>query len=248
MFTQIDAIFLDVGNTLRILLEDDQEHRAKARRRIVELLGAEADPEEFCAELDRRYKTYRKWAFKERVEAHEPELWTRWLVPDFPAEQVAANAVELTYQYRQSMGRRVVAEDGAMVVKELYARGYTLGIISNVITSREIPDWLESDGLDQYFKSVALSSVLGVRKPARAIYDYATSQAGVRPEHSAYVGDNLDRDITGTREAGFGAVVILLHEGDARAQGEDGGRPDVIIRSLGELLDIFPPRYQGREV
>jgi len=32
MFTQIDAIFLDVGNTLRILMEDDQEHRGKARR------------------------------------------------------------------------------------------------------------------------------------------------------------------------------------------------------------------------
>ena len=68
------------------------------------------------------------------------------------------------------MGRRVVVEHGREVVEELEQRGYILGIISNVITSREIPEWLEADDFARYFKAVVLSSVFGKRKPDPAIY------------------------------------------------------------------------------
>jgi putative hydrolase of the HAD superfamily len=237
----IEAIFLDVGNTLRILLPDEA-HQHQARKKIAEMVGTKESPDEFCQELDRRYKVYRKWAFQNMVEASEAELWTRWLTPEFPAEKIAPIALELTYQYRQSMGRRVMAEDGKRVIVELYERGYILGIISNVITSQEIPDWLEEDGLTKYFKSVALSSVLGIRKPNTAIYHYATSQAGVEPGRSVYVGDNLDRDVVGTREAGFGMVIILLDGKDASGEVDGQTKPDLIIHKLSDLLEIFPPR------
>ena len=92
---EIDAIFLDVGNTLRILLKDEP-HRAAARKEIARLAGTSQDPDAFVAELDKRYKTYRKWAFEQMVEASEKELWTKWLLPDFPAEQVAALSAPLT--------------------------------------------------------------------------------------------------------------------------------------------------------
>ena len=40
-------------------------------------------------------------------------------------------------------------------VLELDRRGYILGIIANTITETEIPDWMESDGLTNYFKAVS---------------------------------------------------------------------------------------------
>lgn len=64
----------------------------------------------FCQELDSRHKTYRKWAFEILIEAPKAELWTRWLVPEFPAEKVVPLGAELIFQYRQSMGRQVVVE------------------------------------------------------------------------------------------------------------------------------------------
>lgn len=237
----IEAVFLDIGNTLRILLQDE-EHQSKARKRIVELLGTSESPETFCQELDVRYKKYRKWAFQNMVEAPETELWTKWLTPEFPAEKVVPMALELTYEFRQSMGRRVVAEGGREVIIELYNRGYILGIISNVITSQEIPDWLKEDGLEKYFKSVALSSVLGIRKPDPKIYHYATSQAGVEPDHCVYIGDNLNRDVVGTKEAGFGMVIIIADEREAVEPVSVDAQPDMVIHKLVELLDIFPPR------
>lgn len=240
MTANINAVFLDIGNTLRILLEDEA-HQTKAKKEIVRLLGTDADPIAFCDELNARYKIYRKWAFKNMVEAPEAELWTKWLTPEFAAEKVAPMALELTYQFRQSMGRRVVADGGREVVIELYNRGYVLGIISNVITSREIPDWLKEDGLEKYFSSVALSSVLGIRKPDPRIYHYATDTAGVKPENSVYVGDNINRDVVGTKEAGFGMVIIVQDKREAVEPVSVDAQPDLVIQELRELLDIFPP-------
>jgi len=240
----IDAIFLDVGNTLRILTKNE-EHQSTARKEIAKIVGTDENPEIFCQKLDERYKIYRKWAFENLKEASEAELWTRWLAPEFPHDRLERNAVELTYQYRQSMGLRVVVDNGREVVHELHKRGYTLGLISNVITSQEIPDWLEADGLSKYFSSVVLSSVIGIRKPDPEIYLEAARRAGVDPQNCVYVGDNLKRDITGTREAGFGMVIIMLDAGeDVPLEATPENRPDVVIHQFNELLEIFPGRSQ----
>ena len=125
-------------------------------------------------------------------------------------------------------------------VIELDKRGYVLGIISNVITEHEIPDWLDADGLTPYFKSVLLSSVFGRRKPAPEIYQEATRRAGVEPAQSAYVGDNPKRDVVGTRQAGFGMVIILTEPEKLEKEPPTGeNMPDVIIHKFSELLDIF---------
>jgi len=238
----IDAIFLDLGNTLRILVKDE-EHMARARQRLVELVGTDEDPVAFCAKLDLRYMDYRKWAFENLTEAPEAEMWTRWLTPEFPAERIAPLGAELTFQYRQSMGRRVLVDQGREVVEELQRRGYVLGIISNLIGTREIPEWLEQSGFARYFKSVLLSSVYGRRKPHPSIYLEAARRADVEPARCAYVGDNLKRDVTGTREAGFGMVVIMISPEElAEATITDENRPDVIIHRFNQLLDLFPPR------
>jgi putative hydrolase of the HAD superfamily len=242
MTADIEAIFIDLGNTLRLLLRDEA-HMARARQEIVRLVGTEEAPAAFCQKLDERYKVYRKWAFENLREAPEADLWTLWMVPEFPADRIAPLGAELTYQYRQSMGRRVVVDGGREVLDELQKRGYILGIISNLIGTREIPDWLVAEGFAPYFKSVVLSSVLGIRKPDPAIYLEAARQAGVEPRNCAYIGDNLKRDVTGTRAAGFGMLVIMISREElAEATITDENRPDMFIHKFGQLLEIFPAR------
>ncbi|RPI79772.1 MAG: HAD family hydrolase [Chloroflexi bacterium] len=240
MEKNIQAIFLDLGNTLRILIKDEM-HMAQARLKLVELLDTDEDPEEFCQKLDERYKNYRKWAFDNRIEAPESELWTRWLTPDFPPEKIVPQAEELTYQFRQSMGRRVVVDQGREVLEELKRRGYILGIISNVITSKEIPDWLAADGFANYFDSVVLSSIFGRRKPDPAIYYEAARLTGVDPANCVYIGDNPKRDVEGTRQAGFGMVVLMISRDKYQdVIFTDQNRPDLIIHEFCQLLDYFP--------
>ncbi|MDR1192690.1 MAG: HAD family hydrolase [Peptococcaceae bacterium] len=241
---EIDAIFYDLGGTLR-LVERDAAFEAQARRRIAELCGETGDPDAFCTFLDYRYAGYRKWCFETLREATEAELWTRWLTPDYPRELIEKNAVELTIEFRNKDGRRVVAPNGARSVRELYANGYKLGIISNLITSKEIPDWLKQDDLEKYFGAVLLSCVEGTRKPDPQISAKACAKLGVKPERCAYIGDNLSRDVEGTRLAGFGMFILYTNPQKlAKEKITEENRPDAIIFDFAELKELFPSAPQ----
>ena len=245
MNNDIEVIFIDVGNTLRVLVEDEP-YQTKARQRIADLVGAKETPGEFCRRLDERYKVYRKWAFETLLEASEKELWTRWMLPESPSDQIAPLSGELTYLYRQTMGRRFAQPDARQVVVELCKRGYRLGILSNTITEREIPEWLEQDGFSKYFPTVVLSSIFGRRKPGPEIYWEAARRAGVEPGRAAYVADNPSRDVPGSRRAGFGMIIIMLTPAELEKKDLTGeNKPDRVIHTLSELLDIFPPRQNS---
>jgi FMN phosphatase YigB (HAD superfamily) len=147
------------------------------------------------------------------------------------------------------MGRRFAQPDAKQTVVELTRRGYRLGIISNTITEREIPLWLEEDGFSQYFHTVVLSSIFGYRKPGPEIYMEATRRAGVSPAKAAYVADNLSRDVLGTRRAGFGMIIIMIDPEELKKKEiTDQNRPDLIIHKLSDLLEYFPARQITTEI
>ncbi len=242
MNRNIEAIFLDVGNTLRIVIEDP-EFMAQAKKDLMTLVGAKESEKEFFDGLDARWKAYRKQSKASLLEASEKELWTKWLLPDCPAEKIAPLAGRLTRLWRDHDGRRVPRADAKSTIIELHKRGYILGIIANTITETEIPDWMDSDGVTQYFKAVVLSSKVALRKPNPEIYWEAARRVGVEPSKCAYVGDNPVRDVEGTQAAGFG-MMILFEEPATLAKEPPSGvvKPDYTIRETCELLNIFPPR------
>lgn len=240
MTEDIEAIFFDMGTTLRTRVADE-ELRWQSMRQITALLGTEESPEEFYRRLNERYQAYRQWAQKTLLEASEKEIWTRWMLPDWPSEQIELLAEQLTDLWRGTQGRRVVRPDARLVVAELARRGYRLGVISNTTSARAVPRGLEEYGLAEYFKTVVLSCAFGRRKPDPAIFWEATRQLGVSPARSAYVGDRPTRDVAGPRQAGF-ALTIIIDNPRARkeAQADSPPEPDKVIRELSELLDIFP--------
>ena len=239
MNRNIEAIFLDVGNTMRKLVKSEPQ-QAYARQQLAALVGTQESPEAFCEMLAGRYKTYREWALANMAEAPEKELWTRFMLPDYPAEKIAPLANKLTLQWRAQNGRREARPDVKPTLVELHKRRYILGVLANTISETEIPAWLEADGLAPYFEAVVLSVLLGCRKPDPEIYLEAARRAGVEPSHCAYVGDNPSRDILGARLAGFGMAIILLEPTTLQKEPPSGrDKPDHIIRECGDLLNIF---------
>ena len=244
MNQDIEAIFLDVGNTLRIVLEepDFQQH---SMQELMRLVGAREPQNEFFAKLEERWKKYRKESKTSLIEAPEEQLWTKYLLPDYPAEKIAPLHGVLTRLWRDRDGRRVPRADARETILELDRRGYLLGIIANTITETEIPDWMEADGVTNYFKTVILSSKVGIRKPNPEIYWMAARQIGVEPARCAYVGDNPVRDVEGTRAAGFGMMILFEEPATLAKEPPTGVHiPDFTIRETRELLDIFPPRHE----
>ncbi len=242
MTPDIQAIFLDVGNTLRIVVQDP-EFQKQARQELMALAETTRPEQEFFELMEGRWNAYRKSSKTSYYEACEKDLWTKWLLPDCPPDKIAPLAGRLTRLWRDRDGRRVPRADARETILELDRRGYLLGIIANTITETEIPDWMEADGVTQYFKSVVLSSKIGFRKPLPEIYWEAARRIGVAPEHCCYVGDNPIRDVEGTRKAGFG-MFILFSEPATLAKEPQSGEcdADYTIYDTRELLDIFPPR------
>lgn len=240
MSQKIQAIFLDTGNTMRIK-EKDPAFQNQARKQIVKLLGTQESPDILCNQLGERYEAYKRWAKETLIQASETELWTRWMLPDFPAETIASQVGKLTRLWLNQDGRRILRSDVKPTIIELHKRGYILGIIANAISETEIPEWLEADGLAKYFKSVILSSKFRRRKPDPYIYLEAARTAGIEPECCAYVGDNPSRDIEGARQARFGKVLIMLEQDTLKKEPPKGKhRPDGIISEFSGLLNFFP--------
>ncbi len=239
---EIEAIFLDIGNTMRIVIEDPP-FQAQAKQQLYELVGAREPFDEFFDKIEVNWKAYRKQSKASLKEASERELWSKWLLPGYPEGIIAPLAGKLTRLWRDHDGRRVPRADAKETIIELDHRGYKLGIIANTITETEIPDWMESDGVRQYFKSVILSSKVALRKPDPEIYWLAAREIGVEPGKCAYVGDNPVRDVEGTYAAGYGMMILFEEPATLAKEPPDKWiKPDFTIRETRELLDIFPAR------
>lgn len=234
----IRGVFFDLGGTLRIC-DPAPEHQAAAARRMAELAG-EKDADAFLKRIDAIYEaTYRPWALGENKEAGDYDLWAKWLLPELPEAHLKSICHEMTYQYRQVKGLRRVVEGGYEVIRTLKARGFRLGIISNLIGEEEIFDWLRQDGLESYFDTVILSSICHIRKPDPEMYWMGCRELGLAPEECASIADNLNRDITGAKKAGIGANILFISpEKLAKKTLTDENRPDYIIHHMKDALAL----------
>ncbi len=92
---EIEAIFIDTGNTMRIV-KQDPVFQLRAMEQIAKLVGVHEHPEAFGAVLDERYATYKKWTKETLIQVSEVEVWTRWMLPEYPVAQITSLAADLT--------------------------------------------------------------------------------------------------------------------------------------------------------
>ena len=240
MKNTVNTIFFDVGATLRVVVEDP-EFSANAERQMMELVGTTCSHQEFFAELEENYKAYRKNAKTTLLDVSEMELWTQWLLPDYPHADIARHAAQLTKLWRDHDGRRVPRPGVKDTIVQLHNRGYKLGIIANTITEYEIPNWMIEDGVSPYITTTILSAKVRLRKPDPDIYLLAARAIGSQPHECAYIGDNPKRDVEGTFAAGYGLMVrIQDQDKPSKEAPSQTHQPHHIIHEIPQLLDLFP--------
>ena len=243
MEKDIQTVFFDVGNTLRIVLPDKPFIEA-AEAELMRLTETTETHDEFFEKLETRWKAYRKLAKTSLIDVSEMELWVQYMLPDYDPELIASHASRLTRLWRDHDGRRVARPDVKETLEGLDRMGYTMGIIANTVTETEIPDWMVTDHVARFFKTTILSSKVRLRKPDPEIYYLACRCIGTKPENCAYVGDNPVRDVEGTQAAGFG-LMIRIDEPDTLNKEKATGKeftPDYVITKLSDLLTILPDR------
>lgn len=121
---------------------------------------------------------------------------------------------------------------GVKDMLEDLSKKYKLGIVANAITkvSRIA---LEKLDLSKYFDCIVLSRDLGARKPDPEIFIYALRSMWIKGNEAVHVGDSLENDVQGAKDAGMMTVWI---KGDNETMDI---HPDFVISKVTELPSLF---------
>ncbi len=235
----IKAIFFDVGGTL-ITKANFPTRDLNVVAKMAALVNETCTPHELAGRILNGEREYKVWRSRSFIELPPDERWPRFVLPDLPADLVKRNAEQLQNLWSEARGKKYIPPETVSTIVELNKRGYTLGTISH--TS---PNHLASAGILPLFKTIIHASKFGWRKPHPAPFLAAAKQSGVLPEDCAYVGDRPSRDVIGAREADFGMVIQLMLSTEPPEGEPCPMRPDVLIRNLEDLLELFPALEAG---
>lgn len=114
------------------------------------------------------------------------------------------------------------------MLNELKERGYLLGIITNgrgQFQDRAI----DGLGIRDYFDTILISEIEGVRKPQVEIFQRAIDRLGVSAINSVFVGDHPEADILGAKSAKM--KTIWKRNGSW----EEATAADAIVDELNEI-------------
>lgn len=101
---------------------------------------------------------------------------------------------------------RCVPPEALALLDNLCGRGVRLGIISD--WEATLPLVLDELGLSAYFETRSISACVGYRKPDARLFQHALGQMNVSPTDALHVGDWLELDVQGARDAGMPALLF----------------------------------------
>jgi len=123
-----------------------------------------------------------------------------------------------------------IDDDTAETLRKLHGK-YKLGIVSNFAIPECVQKLLEQHGLDKLFDVIIVSGAVNKRKPSPEIFQHALNKLQVTAAETVFVGDTVDADIKGAKDAGMKSIYI-----HRRPQKEiENICPDQTIKSLSEL-------------
>jgi REG-2-like HAD superfamily hydrolase len=136
-------------------------------------------------------------------------FWEDFYAEGFRRLGVKADVSGVVAQIREQFMRGefdVLFDDALPSLDALKAHHVPMGILSNF--SPNLEDLLRKVGIHDYFGFFIVSSIAGVEKPDKQIFDLAVAAANRPRNEIIYVGDSVYHDMNGARAAGVGAVLM----------------------------------------
>jgi YjjG family noncanonical pyrimidine nucleotidase len=159
--------------------------------------------------------------FKKVFSSINTDLWTRYdaglinrdeirfhrfknILAHFNIEDEKLSMALSDEYVRQSPKKSALMPNAIESLEYLSAR-YHMTIITNGFEEIQGTK-LASSGITHYFKSVVTSARAGYKKPAREIFDFALAESGFTHQQAIMIGDNLQTDIGGARNANVDTI------------------------------------------
>jgi HAD superfamily hydrolase (TIGR01549 family) len=247
-----DAIIFDLGRTLiyfdgKWAQVESQAHRALAEK--LKEFGLELNQEDCMRLFRNELEKYFRARDRNYIE-HTTQVILRTTLdacgyPGVP-EQILRDALEAFYGVSQAHWK--AEKDAQITLDRLKKRGYRLGMISNAADDADVQKLVDKAGLRPYFDKILTSAGEGIRKPDERIFQKLLDHWGLPAYKVAMVGDMLNADILGARNAGIFAVWIRRHADPEISQSDlQFIQPDAVIDTLSELPDLLKELSEGRK-
>lgn len=124
-------------------------------------------------------------------------------------------------------------EPTAHLLRDLSAHDIPYGVVTNGAATQL--DKMRASGLDQWVRTVVVSDLMGVAKPAPRIFHEALSRLQQAPQSTLFVGDNPEADIRGAQAVGM--QTAWIHRG--RDWPYEDQRPDYIVSHVADLRSVL---------
>jgi len=228
----IQAVFFDVGGTL---VYSDLGHLDLLHQALL-AIGYKLTRDEVTAanDLARRAVARRRRRHADRMDTGAASrMWLEHLTEALDLDLAPADLErELAAAIRmvETNSPESLDPDAHGLLAGLKRRGFHLGVISN--WGEDLPEYLASFGLAQYFEVIIASEAVGTAKPHREIFMRGLSALDVRPQHAAHVGDDYWADVVGARNLGIQPVLVDRDREDPHAD-------CLTIARLGELAKLL---------
>lgn len=245
---KIDTVIFDMGGTIENLHYDDKTRVDVAKQTLKCLEDANINlnlsTKEFLPIMLKGHAEYKEWSEETFIELHPTEIWHKWILKDFdiPIAKVAKISEKLAFLWETVGMVREIRKEAIETLEELKKRGYKLGVISNTQSYTQVFYSLYRYGIRDFFEYVSLSSIEGIRKPDRRIFDKAIKEMNTSPKKAVYIGDTIKKDVIGSKSADF-AIAMQVRSSSTDRNDADIDKsiykPDYLIENLMEIVDIL---------
>jgi putative hydrolase of the HAD superfamily len=200
------AIGFDLFNTLMTVHPDAMQQAHELQLRVLHEEGLPVKEADFGKAYLEAAVKFIKAAHKDGRETHN-RFWVAQALETLgyglsPEDPRIARAVEAYFSAFYPNCRLI---PGTMELLGELAERYPLGMVTNFTdgpAARKIIDLL---GLNPFFRHVFVSGELGYRKPHPSLFERLVRALGVSAEEVLFVGDDLETDVRGARDAGLQA-------------------------------------------
>jgi len=238
-FEQIEVVLFDVGGTL---VYSELGHLDLLHQALV-VIGYKVTRDKVLAANDLARRAVARRRRRHAARMNTGAASRMWL--DHLAEALDLDLRGDDLQRELTLGiceietrsAEILDPDAHELLSVLRDRGFRLGVISNWGT--DLPAYLTSFGLVEYFDTIIASEAVGSSKPHREIFLRGLTALDCRPDQAVHVGDDYWADVVGAREIGIHPVLIDRDREDVHAD-------CATITSLGELAELLPGQASSR--
>lgn len=161
---------------------------------------------------------------EEYLAAHGRNLTSEDREPIFAAmladRDSGVDPADLAEAYREAIAESLAPVDDAEALLAALRGRFRLGLLTNGPLVAQ-GSKLDELGWREFFDAVVITGDLDAGKPDERAFRAVLDELGVGPDEAVYVGDDVEKDIQGAKQAGLYAVQVCFDGGPDRDPAAD---------------------------